>query len=201
MTARLTSGEPNITESASFPAATPSGPKAVSGSSYMSCKFCCCPITPNRSASPSTVAVDCFRPIEMAGRSAVTAASVCVGVSPNSRPSALIPSPACALLAISYKLGMIHTPFSPALGWGRSFFTASAMSVERGDLAGWDGAADIGGAAPDDPHLYPPRLFSLRPYHPPSPGVPRGPHFPRIGQTQTPASMRGRDCGEALVIS
>ena len=37
----------------------------------------CCPITPNRLPRPSTVAVDCFRPVEMAGRSAVTAASGC----------------------------------------------------------------------------------------------------------------------------
>src|SRR6516165_5573425 len=34
-----------------------------------------------------------------------------VAVSPNSRPSALIPSPSCALLRISYKLGIIHAPF------------------------------------------------------------------------------------------
>src|SRR5262245_35382333 len=110
MTARLTSGEPKITERVSFPALTPSGPKAVSGSSYMSCKSCCWPITLNRLLRPSTVAVDCFRPVEIAGRSAVTAASVCVGVSPNSRPSAVIASPSCALLRVSYKFGMFHTP-------------------------------------------------------------------------------------------
>src|SRR5262249_55058091 len=68
------------------------------------------------------------------------------GVSPNSSPSAVIASPSCALSRISYKLGMIHTPFRRPLVGDVPFFTASALSAERGDVAGWDGAADIGRA-------------------------------------------------------
>src|SRR5262245_887726 len=44
------------------------------------------------------------------------------------------------------KLGMIHIPFRRPLVGDVPFFTASALSVERGDVAGWDGAADIGRA-------------------------------------------------------
>ena len=64
-----------------------------------------------------------------------------VAVSPNSRPSALIPSPSCALLRISYKLAIIHAPFRRPLVGDVTFFT-SALLVERGEVAGCDGAAD-----------------------------------------------------------
>ena len=86
-TACLTSGEPNMTERAKFPAASPSGESAIFASSYRAGRSFCCPIRANRLPRPSTDAVDCFRPADRAGSSAVTADWVCSGVRPSSRPS------------------------------------------------------------------------------------------------------------------
>ncbi len=104
--ARLASGEPNIVDKTSLPAARPSRPKAVSGSSYIACRSGCRPMTLKRPPRPSGVAVDCLRPMDMAGRSAATAASVCRDVSPNSRPSTAMASPRCASARISYRLAI-----------------------------------------------------------------------------------------------
>src|SRR5262245_50317097 len=65
---------------------------------------------PNRLPSPSGVTVDCLRPIEIAGSSAMTALWVSPGLSPNSRPSSAIASPPCALSRISYRLFMVPAP-------------------------------------------------------------------------------------------
>src|SRR5262245_45818345 len=64
----------------------------------------------NRLPSPSAVTVDCLRPVEMAGSSAITALWICAGVSLNSRPSIDIASPPCALSRISYRLFIAQAP-------------------------------------------------------------------------------------------
>src|SRR5262245_34323114 len=88
---------------------------------------------PNRLPSPSGVAVDCLRPIEMAGSSAITALWVCAGVSPNSRPSLTIASPSCALSRISYRLFMAPAPL---------LASATAVGCEPGLASGFLDQAD-----------------------------------------------------------
>src|SRR5262245_21994064 len=61
----------------------------------------------NRLPSPSGVAVDRFRPDEIAGRSAITAASVCCGVSLNSRPSLAMALPSSASARMSYRFAIV----------------------------------------------------------------------------------------------
>jgi tripartite-type tricarboxylate transporter receptor subunit TctC len=68
-------------------------------------------------------------------------------------------------------------------------------SHSRGQHQGRIGQGALAGRAP--------RVTALRraAYHRPRPGVPAGPHRPRMGQIQMPVSARGADCRDAFTAS